>query len=98
MEGKHETSSGEFYHLILCRVILGNSWRLKDVLPDDLRGPRSFARLHERMKEEEYDSVTGGPHQPTRAGKGPNDSIMYVDYSGQQVLPEFIVTYKAGAA
>jgi len=79
-------------------VILGKSWRLEDILPDDLRGDGSFPKLHKRMEEEQVDSVTGGPHQPTRAGKGPNDSIMYVDYSGQQVLPEFIVTYKAGAA
>jgi len=98
MEGQHGTTSGEFFHLILCRVILGNSWRLEKVLPDDLRGPGSFATLHERLKAEQYDSVTGGPHQPTLSGKGPNDSIMYVDYTGQQVLPEFIVTYKEGAS
>jgi len=98
MEGQDWAESGEYYHLILCRVILGKSWRLEDILPDDLRGDGSFPKLHKRMEEEQVDSVTGGPHQPTDSGKGPNDSIMYVDYSGQQVLPEFIVTYKAGAA
>ena len=46
------------------------------------------------MKENNHDSVTGGPHRPKESGPGENDSIMYVDYSGKQVLPEFIVTYQ----
>ena len=48
------------------------------------------------MQDQQCDSVTGGPHQPLYSGKGANDSLMYVDYSGKQVLPEFIVTYKEG--
>ena len=50
------------------------------------------------MQEQQCDSVTGGPHRPRHSGRGANDSLMFVDYSLKQVLPEFIVTYKEGAS
>ena len=37
--------------------------------------------------------MEGGPHRPTRAGPGEDDSVIYVVYHPSQVLPEFIVTY-----
>ena len=90
IHGQDHTDHGHFHHLILCKVILGNSWSLGDRLSEDLR---SFAKLHEKMEDLKVDSVTGGPHQPDRRGKGLKDSIMYVDCMGKQVLPEFLVTY-----
>jgi hypothetical protein len=49
----------------------------------------------------DYDSVQGGPHQPLTSGpyaknhcKG-DDSVIYVTYNNNQVLPEFWVTYVA---
>jgi hypothetical protein len=105
-DGQHGSKSGEYFHLILCKVILGNSWRLEDILPPHLRGNdkdsegarrQKFAELERQMQEQEYDSVTGGPHRPGKSGRGANDSIMYVDYSGKQVLPALIVTYKESA-
>ena len=93
MEGRHGTPSGEYFHLILCKVILGKSWRLRDPLEPCLRDVQNFAEVHRQLQEKECDSVTGGTPLPLLSGGGENDSIMYVDYSGKQVLPEFIVTY-----
>ena len=41
------------------------------------------------------DSVRGGPHQPTRAGPGDDDSKMCVVYKSSQTMPEFVLTYRA---
>ena len=70
---------GQFYHLIPCNVILGKSWRHEDPFTQELR--ENFGQVQSKLQENQYDSLTGGPHQPLDAGPGDNDSIMYVDYS-----------------
>ena len=40
-----------------------------------------------------YDSVRGGPHRPTRAGRGADDSYMFVLYDTSQAYSEYVVTY-----
>jgi hypothetical protein len=43
----------------------------------------------------EYDSVRYGPHRPSRAGAGEDDSEMRVVYKSSQTMPEFLITYCA---
>jgi hypothetical protein len=41
----------------------------------------------------QFDSVRGGPHNPTGKGAGINDSRMSILYDLGQVYPEYIVTF-----
>ena len=42
---------------------------------------------------EGQDTVEGGPHRPTNAGRDAADRLVYVVYQQSHCLPEFIVTY-----
>jgi len=95
-DGKDGDAAGSYFHLILCKVILGKTLVSAEPFAEADRRVENFAAVQARLDQGGYDSVTGGPHQPKYSGPGPNDSVMYVDYTGKQCLPEFIVTYKAG--
>merc|ERR1719198_972541 len=73
--------------LLVVRAALGKSKEYGSEIDRELTMP----------PEEEpsmlFDSVRGGPHQPSQSGPGPNDSCMYVLYSPAQAYPEYVVTY-----
>ena len=85
---------GKYYHLLLVRVLCGNSLNTRNTWC------REHFKCIQNKLVSEYDSVEGGPHQPARAGPytglprsaGHDDSILYVAYQRSQFLPEFIVT------
>ena len=95
LDGQTHASTGVYHHLLLVRVLRGvplrdaNTWR--GCSHQDTG--RDFAEVYAAMLGSEYDSVEGGPHRPTAAGPGVDDSLIYVLYHPSQVLPEFIVTY-----
>ena len=45
------------------------------------------------LAQQGFDSVLGGPHQPTQRGPGENASYMYVLYSSSQTCPTHVVGY-----
>jgi serine/threonine protein kinase len=73
--------------LLLCRAALGVSYPFDEKTNKDLKMPPTEGG------GVLYDSVCGGPHQPTRAGAGDNDSRMFVLYDLAQAYPEYVVSY-----
>ncbi len=73
-------------HMLVCRVLCGQIRQMGQQIK------RNMTRLD--LPSEDYDSVEGGPHRPTQAGAGTEDSLMYVVYQSVQVYPEFVVTYR----
>ena len=63
--------------MLLCRVLCGCTKDVGQEIKRDMR------RLD--LPPDKYDSVKAGPHQPTQAGPGPDESIMYVIYHAAQV-------------
>ncbi len=71
-------------------------------------GPKQPApwRKEERLRSgagrialgDAFDSVEGGPHRPSRAGAGEDDSLVCVVYKSSQAMAEFVVTYKVACA
>ena len=88
MEGEEQDDTGKYFHLLLVDVLRGEPLKTSEVW----RG-QGIQSVVEGKLGRQYDSVEGGPHQPTRAGPGEDDSEIYVVYHASQVLPEFIVTY-----
>ena len=74
--------------LLLCRAALGESYDFGENIEKDLKKPptESVGVL--------YDSVRGGPHRPTKAGAGEDDSPMFVVYDLAQAYPEYVISYK----
>jgi hypothetical protein len=87
VEGRQASGTGKYFHLLLVNVLRGNPLKTSDVWKGQGFGP-----VQEKLGQE-FDSVEGGPHQPSKAGPGTDDSIIYVVYHASQCLPEFIVTY-----
>ena len=87
VEGERPDKGGKYFHLLLVNVLRGEPLKTSEVW----RG-QGFGFVKEKLGKE-HDSVEGGPHRPTRAGPGEDDSLIYVVYHPSQVLPEFIVTY-----
>ena len=52
----------------------------------------AFATLQSKLGEGQ-DTVEGGPHRTTNAGRDAADRLVYVVYQQSHCLPEFIVTY-----
>jgi len=93
VEGEEQDDTGKYFHLLLVDVLRGEPLQTSEVW----RG-QGIQSVVEGKLGRQYDSVEGGPHRPTRAGPGEDDSEIYVVYHASQVLPEFIVTYtEAGA-
>jgi len=97
-EGFHRDAGGQYFHLLLVRVLCGNTLKTIEVWkPPDGTGFR-FGAVQDKLGKE-FDSVEGGPHHPTLSGPydvrlpGNDDSMIYVAYHPSQCLPEFIVTY-----
>ena len=87
VEGSGRTRGATYLHLLLVNVL-----REAPPKPTSVgRGPGLGFAMEKLGKG--HDSVEGGPHRPTRAGPGEDDSLIYVVYHPSQVLPEFIVTY-----
>jgi len=78
----------EHCQLLLCRAALGESYDFGENIEKDLKKPptESVGVL--------YDSVRGGPHRPTKAGAGEDDSPMFVVYDLAQAYPEYVISYK----
>ena len=89
--GEHQCDTGKFHHLLLVNVLRGKPLKTAEVW----RG-EGFGSVQSKLGQE-HDSVEGGPHRPMFAGRGPDDSLMYVVYQSSQCLPEFIVTYRERA-
>ena len=87
VEGERPDKGGKYFHLLLVNVLRGEPLKTSEVW----RG-QGFGFVKEKLGKG-HDSVEGGPHRPTRAGPGEDDSLIYVVYHPSQVLPEFIVTY-----
>jgi hypothetical protein len=73
--------------LLLCRAALGKWHDYRDKIKPDLKMPPTEGG------GVLYDSVRGGPHQPTRQGAGDNESRMFVLYDLAQAYPEYVVSY-----
>ena len=86
--GEHQCDTGPYHHLLLVNVLRGKPLKTAEVWKGE-----GFGSVQSKLGQE-HDSVEGGPHQPTFAGRGPDDSLMYVVYQSSQCLPEFIVTYR----
>ena len=89
--GEHQCDTGTYHHLLLVNVLRGKPLKTAEVW----RG-EGFGSVQSKLGQE-HDSVEGGPHRPMFAGRGPDDSLMYVVYQSSQCLPEFIVTYRERA-
>ena len=80
--------SQEKRQLLLMRTALGRAFEFPDgEINKGLKHPP------EESAGELYDSVRGGPHTPTRAGRGADDSYMFVVYDTSQAYSEYVVTY-----
>ena len=90
VEGVLYDPNGRFHHLLLVKVQRGNF--LRDAAHWQNKGD-SRDSLLQRLGEN-FDSVEGGPHRPTAAGPGADDSKLYVVHQQGQCLPSFIVTYQ----
>ena len=97
-EGDHRDAGGQYFHLLLVRVLRGNPLKTTEVWkPPDETGCR-FGAVQDKLGQQ-FDSVESGPHRPTSSGPyapgeiGSDDSVIYVAYHPNQCLPEFIVTY-----
>ncbi len=93
MEGERQDDKGKYFHLLLVNVLRGEPLKTSEVW----RG-QGIQSVVEGKLGRQYDSVEGGPHRPTQAGPGEDDSVIYVVYHASQVLPEFIVTYTEAAS
>ncbi len=91
IEGKQQNDTGKYFHLLLVNVLRGNSLKTSEVWMG-----RDFGYVHGKLGQN-LDSVEGGPHQPSQAGQGTDDSIIYVVYHPSQSLLEFIITYTEDA-
>jgi len=79
------------YQLLVCSVICGKSKEYgTQILSEDEK--EIFSQKY--LVEIECHSVHAGPHQPTRQGKGNDDSCMYVVFKDTQVVPRYLITYK----
>ena len=76
---------GEVHQMLLVRAVLG--------VVKDYGTTVSEATKKLKMAPDDSDSVRGGPHQPTKAGPGENDSEMYVLYHHNQAYPEYVVSF-----
>lgn len=93
VEGERQDDKGKYFHLLLVNVLRGEPLKTSEVW----RG-QGIQSVVEGKLGQQYDSVEGGPHRPTQAGPGEDDSVIYVVYHASQVLPEFIVTYTEAAS
>ena len=87
-EGAKADKNGAYHHLLLVKVLRGNSLKTTEVWKG-----KDFGYRRSQLGSD-HDSVEGGPHRPLHAGPGADDSIIYVVYHPSQCLPEFIVTYR----
>lgn len=74
--------------LLLVSVVCGVSKEYKNNAID-----RNMSVI--ALSQQGFDSVLGGPHRPRHSGPGEDDSRMYVVYKSSQLMPEFLLTYKA---
>jgi hypothetical protein len=74
--------------LLLVRAAVGSAFDFGQAIDRDLTKPP------EQDTGVLYDSVQGGPHRPTVAGPGPDDSSMVVLYDLAQAYPEYVVTFE----
>jgi len=94
IEGAQYDAAGKYFHLMLVHVLRGTPLKTAEVW----KKGTPFNTVQGKLGQD-YDSVEGGPHQPTVSGPYTgrelvtDDSLIYVVYSGSQCLPEFIITY-----
>ena len=70
--------------LLVCSVICGNS----------IEYGKGINREMSHSKLGNYHSVHGGPHNPSTAGPGENDSEIFAIYKDSQVTPRYLITYE----
>jgi hypothetical protein len=92
-EGEHPDPSGPYHHLIVALVLRGAAKREPAAWPKKERGQAGAAR---RLLGDEYDSVEGGPHRPSKEGPGKDSSLICAVYKSSQAIAEYVVTYKVG--
>jgi hypothetical protein len=90
IDGQHPCAYGKYHHLLLVKVLRGKPYKTCNVWNHQ---GHTFGYA-QRMLGGNFDSVEGGPHRPLCAGRGEDDSLVYVVYHPSQCLPEFIVTYE----
>ena len=89
IHGLEPNRTGKYCHMIVAQVLCGLSKQEKAAwsLDDRKKG---------RLKlTNSYDSVNAGPFMPRTAGRGQDDSRMFVVYQSAQAIPEFVITYTA---
>jgi len=97
IEGLRYDAAGKYFHLMLVNVLRGTPLKTTEVWCTTQKGT-DFNTVQGKLGQD-YDSVEGGPHQPTVSGPYTgrelvtDESIIYVVYSEAQCLPEFIITY-----
>jgi hypothetical protein len=91
LEGTLPAADGPFYHLLLVSVLRGAMKKQPDPWSKEERQRPGAGRL---ALGDEFDSVEGGPHRPSHAGPGEDDSLVCVVYKSSQAMAEFVVTYK----
>jgi hypothetical protein len=80
----HRVGAGSEQHrqLLMASVLCGTS--------KEYAGGAIDRDMKRTALPSEYDSVQGGPHMPSRAGAGEDDSEMLVVYKSSQTMPEFL--------
>lgn len=77
------------YQMLVCSVICGSSSELQTLVNDGTR------ELSQKSLGTKYHSIHAGPHQPSCAGPGEDDSCMYVVYKDTQVAARYLITYES---
>lgn len=86
----YRNSTKREHQMLVCKVALGSSFDYKLNIDRQLRLPPHMAGSSQSIR---HDSVQGGPHQPSQAGPGKDDSVMHIVYNNEQVYPNYIITY-----
>jgi hypothetical protein len=95
LEGTIPAVDGPFFHLLVALVLRGSIKKQHDPWREEERLRSGAGRI---ALGDEYDSVEGGPHRPSHAGAGEDDSLVAVVYKSSQAMAEFVVTYKVAIA
>ena len=87
--------SGE-REMLLVLVAVGRSKEFQQQLCRELNPAKDLVDSSRSTASAEvlFDSVCGGPHCPSRAGSGANDSKMHVVYNDSSIYPAYKVTYR----
>ena len=95
LEGTVPAADGPFFHLLVAPVLRGAIKEQPAPWREEERLRPGAGRI---ALGEDFDSVEGGPHRPSSAGAGEDDSLVCVVYKSSQAMAEFVVTYKVACA